>query len=307
MNNSIKFAMGWFMVTMMVTMASAQQEPHFAQYFDNTLYVNPAYAGSKGVMNAMLLHREQWVGIDGRPRSTTFSFQTPLPYESVGLGLTAVNDVIGPTTQTMVYGDFSYSLRFKKNNARLAFGLKAGFNFINNATSTIKTTQEGDPSFLQSTFSRSNPNFGFGIYYHSDYWFLGVSAPKLIEQAYSEIDRDLLERRHYFGIAGIVLKMSKNWKLRPTTQFKYTFGAPFSLDLSAAGIYKDRFYLGAMYRWDAATGVFVQYQINQQFKVGLATEFGMQDIRMYNDGTFEVMLSYDFDYRKSGIRSPRYF
>ncbi|MFT5581608.1 MAG: type IX secretion system PorP/SprF family membrane protein, partial [Psychromonas sp.] len=73
----------------------AQQEPQFAKYFDNTLLVNPAYAGSKGILNAMAIHREQWVGFEGRPRSTTFSLQSPLSYESVGLGLTLVNDVVG--------------------------------------------------------------------------------------------------------------------------------------------------------------------------------------------------------------------
>jgi type IX secretion system PorP/SprF family membrane protein len=306
MNRLIKISMVLVVSLLWKGYGFAQQEPHFAQYFDNTLYVNPAYAGSKGVMNAMLLHREQWVGLNGRPRSTTLSLQSPLQYESVALGLTAVNDVIGPTSQTMVYADFAYSLKFR-NQSKLAFGVKAGANMINNATSTLKTSVESDPSFMQSTYFRTNANIGFGIYYHSSRWFLGASIPKLIEQSYSNIDASLIEKRHMFGIAGIVFDISSNWKLRPTSQFKYTYGAPFSLDLSLAGIYNDRFYVGGMYRLDAAYGLFAQYQINPQFKVGLASEFGTQDIRMYNDGTFEVMLSYDFNYSKKGIRSPRYF
>lgn len=305
MNVKLKFLV-CVVVTFLVTKAQAQQEPHFAQYFDNTLYVNPAYAGSKGVMNAMLLHREQWVGINGRPRSTTLSLQSPLPYESVGLGLTAVNDVIGPLNQTMIYGDFSYSLRFA-NDSKLAFGLKAGVNMINIGTSTLSTTQEGDPSFLQSVSNKVNPNFGFGIYYHSDRWFIGASTPKIIESSYSTIDRGTIERRHYFGIAGFVMDVNPMWKLRPTTQFKYTMGAPYSIDASLAAIYDDRFYLGGMYRLDAAFGLFIQYQINSQFKFGFATEFGTQAIANYNTGTFEAMISYDFLYKKSGIRSPRYF
>lgn len=306
MNIRFRIVMASVIATFCCGYGWSQQEPHFAQYFDNTLYVNPAYAGSKGIMNGTLLHREQWVGVDGRPRSSTFSFQSPLPYESVGVGLTAVNDVIGPLNQTMVYGDFSYSLRFK-NKSRLAFGLKAGLNMINNATSTLKTTEESDPSFMQSTYFRTNPNFGFGVYYYSKYWFLGASIPKILEQSYSNVDRSALERRHYFAIAGMVVNLTPSWKLRPTAQFKYAFGAPYSLDISAAGIYRDKFYVGTSYRIDAAVGVFVQYQLNSQFKVGLASEFGTQDIRKYNDGTFEAMISYDFDYQKKGIRSPRYF
>jgi type IX secretion system PorP/SprF family membrane protein len=286
--------------------AFSQQEPQFAQYFDNTLFVNPAYAGSKGILNAMALHREQWVGFEGRPRSTTFSIQSPLSYESVGLGLTLVNDVVGPLQQTMVYGDFSYTLKFS-GDRRLSFGLKAGANIINIGTSNLQTAQEGDPIFLQSVYNRVNPNFGLVIYYHTQRFFVGASSPKLVERSYTPNDKTTLEKRHFFGIAGLVFDAGRMWKIRPTTQLKITYGAPLSLDLSVAGIYDDKFYVGAMYRLDAATGVFVQFQLTPQFKAGLAVEFGTQEIRKYNEGTFELMLSFDFVFKKVGVRSPRYF
>jgi type IX secretion system PorP/SprF family membrane protein len=107
----------------------AQQDPHFTQYFDNALFVNPAYAGSTGFLTATGIHREQWVGFDGRPRSSTFSLHSPLSYESIGLGFTAVRDVIGPISQTILYGDFSYSLKLNEKS-KLAFGLKAGMNKV---------------------------------------------------------------------------------------------------------------------------------------------------------------------------------
>lgn len=93
--------------------ANAQQDPHFTQYFDNTLFYNPAYAGSRDMLNVTAIHREQWAGVDGRPRSTTLSIHSPLPYESVGVGITAVNDMAGPIRQTIIAADISYSLRFK--------------------------------------------------------------------------------------------------------------------------------------------------------------------------------------------------
>lgn len=284
-----------------------QQEPHFTQYFDNTLYVNPAYAGSKKVMNAMLLHREQWVGFDGRPRSTTFSLQTPLKYESIGLGLTFVNDVIGPLTQTMAYADMSYTLKFKNNAGKLAFGVKAGANLINIGTGALETTDEGDPLFLSNVRNRVNPNIGAGIYYHFPRFFIGASTPKILQRAYDPLDPNSIEQRHYFGIIGAVFNMTNLWKLRPTAQLKFTENAPFSVDVSAAAIYNDKFYIGGMYRLDAAAGAFIQYQITPQFKAGFATDFGTQKIRNYNDGTFELMLSYDFYFKTPGIRSPRYF
>jgi type IX secretion system PorP/SprF family membrane protein len=267
----------------------AQQDPHFTQFFENTLFVNPAYAGSKDVLNITGLHREQWVGFAG----------------SVGLGLTMVNDHNGPVDQTMFYGDFSYSLKFK-NKGKLAFGIKGGLNLVNVGSASLEATDQNDLNLLRDVRNNVNPNFGFGIYYHTPVWFVGVSTPKLLEQSYDG-SKTNVEKRHYFANVGGVITVNSAWKIRPMTQAKFTTGAPLSLDVSVAGIYKDRFYIGGLYRLDAAFGAFVQYQITSQFKLGFATDFGTQEIRNYNYGTFEVMASYDFIFKKTGVRSPRYF
>ncbi len=287
--------------------AIGQQDPQFAQYFDNTLFVNPAYAGSKEVLNVTAIHREQWVGFNGRPRSTTLSIHSPLPYESIGIGLTAVNDNIGPLNQTLVYADFSYTLKFKNSKSRLAFGVKGGVNIINGRFTDLETGTADDPKLNQNVHNKVNPNFGFGVYYHLPKFFVGVSVPKILERSYYELSETSIERRHYYGIIGGVFDIGAKWKIRPSGQIKITQGVPVNVDLSAAFIYNDKFWLGALYRWNAAAGAFVQFNITRQFKVGLATEFGVKDIRKYNDGTFEILLSYDFRFKKQGVRSPRYF
>lgn len=283
----------------------AQQDPHFTQFFENTLFVNPAYAGSKDVLNVTGLHREQWVGFSGRPVSSTLSVHSPLSYRSVGLGLTMVNDHNGPVDQTMFYGDFSYSLKFK-NKSKLAFGIKGGFNLVNVGSATLQATDQNDLNLLRDVRNNVNPNLGFGVYYHTPVWFIGVSTPKLLEQSYDGSETNI-EKRHYFANVGGVITVNNAWKIRPIAQTKFTVGSPLSLDLSIAGIYQERFYIGALYRLDAALGAFVQYQITPQFKLGFATDFGTQEIRNYNYGTFEVMASYDFIFKKTGVRSPRYF
>jgi type IX secretion system PorP/SprF family membrane protein len=284
---------------------NAQQDPQFTQYFDNALFVNPAYAGSTRMLTATTIHREQWVGFEGRPSSTTISLHSPLTYESVGLGITAVRDVIGPLSQTMFYGDFSYSLKLT-DKSKLSFGLKAGLNVISSQTSLLQTTQSNDINLLTNVRSRINPNFGFGVYYHTPKFFAGLSTPKLIEQSLDGTEKNK-EKRHYFGLVGAVIPVSSNWKIRPTSQVKATIGAPISVDISLAGIYQDKVWLGSMYRLNAAFGVFAQYQISPSFRIGLASDFSTTQIRKYNYGTYEFLLSYDFSFNKQGIRSPRYF
>lgn len=285
--------------------AVAQQDPQFTQFFDNTLFVNPAYAGSKEVLNVTAMHREQWVGFDGRPTSTTLSIHSPLRYRSVGVGFTMVNDKNGPFNQTLFYADLSYTLKFK-NNAKLAFGIKAGANLINVGTSTLAVTDANDANLLKNVSNRFNPNVGAGIYYHTPKFFVGVSTPRVLEQSYDGTKASK-EFRHYFANVGGVFGVSETVKLRPMAQVKMTVGAPLSVDVSLAAIFNDKFYLGGLYRLNAAVGVFAQYQVSSQFKIGVATDFGTTAIRNYNQGTFEVLLAYDFIFKKSGIRSPRYF
>jgi type IX secretion system PorP/SprF family membrane protein len=289
------------------TQAFGQQDPQFTQYSDNMLFVNPAYAGSRGVLNLTAMHREQWVGFEGRPVSSTFSAHSPLTYQSLGLGVTIVNDQTGPIKQTMMYGDFSYTLKFKNQERKLSFGIKGGFNMISIGTSTLQTTEVNDPKLLQNVRNNINPNIGFGVYYHSPRFFIGASSPKLLERGYDGISKVNLEKRHYFGIIGGVFPINNHWKIRPTTQIKLTEKSPISIDASVAAIYNERIWFGGMYRLNAAFGVFAQYQVSPQFKLGIASDFGTQAIRNYNYGTFEVLISYDFVFKKVGLRSPRYF
>lgn len=286
----------------------AQQEAQFTQYMDNTLFVNPGYAGSRGMLNMTAIHREQWVGIKGAPRSTTFSLHSPLSYDNVGLGFTFVNDAVGPINQTMFYADFSYSIKFKKNKGKLAFGLKGGINLINTRTDQLQTTQGQDPNLLQAVRNKVNPNFGFGVYYHSKHWFAGVSTPKILQQNIEEIGK-AIERRHYFIIAGGYFNLHKRgiWKMRPTAQLKFVDGSPLSIDASVAAIWNEKLWLGVMMRWADSFGGFIQYQFTPQFKVGFAYDQTTTRLANFNRGTYEILLSYDFAFKKKGIVSPRFF
>lgn len=205
----------------------------------------------------------------------------------------------------MIYGDFSYSLKFN-NNSRLSLGLKAGLNVISLNTSSLNTTQQDDPNLMLDARNQINPNIGFGLYYRSKNFFLGASSPKLFQNSYDGTGVNL-EKRHFFFNAGSVFDVNSNLKLRPIAQVKFTQGAPMSIDLSMTGIINQTYFIGAAYRYNAAAGVFIQYQVAPTLRIGVATELGLTQMRKYNDGTYELMLSYDISRKLSGIKSPRYF
>lgn len=286
----------------------AQQDPLYGQYMFNTLAFNPAYAGSGDVFTVMALSRHQWVGFEGAPTTQTFLAHTPLKLESLALGLSAINDRIGPARQTSAYMDLAYRIR-TGGNSRLAFGLKGGLNLYQADLASL-TTVEVDPANVNLQ-SQMLPNFGFGLFWHSSRHYIGLSAPKLLENELDAVNGSVLvsasEARHYFLIGGYVTELSRGIKFKPSFMFRVVEGAPFSLDLNANFLFRERIWLGAMYRFGNAFGLMGQYQVNDQLRAGYAFDLTTTAIGAYNAGTHEVMLSYDLRFLRARTISPRYF
>lgn len=296
-----------FSILIFHVIANAQQEAQITQYMDNMIYFNPAYAGSREALNATLLHRQQWVGIDGAPVTQTFALHSPLKYESVGIGFSALNDRVGPLNQTWLNADFSYSLRFKNHDGRLSFGLKGGVNFVNANLSQLTTTEINDPNFAQNYQNQILPNIGAGIFYHSNQWFAGAAVPRLVNNNPEVGELEFDDRQHYYAMFGGYFSVNRMLKIRPSALYKMTTGAPFAFDGSMAFIFYDQLWLGTNYRFQESAGGFVQYMLTEQLKFGYSFDISINKLMRHNFGTHELLLSYDFYFKKKGVISPRYF
>ena len=285
----------------------SQQDPMYTQYMYNTLSVNPAYAGSRGALSIAGLYRTQWVGIDGAPETQTLTVHSPMYNENMGLGLSVINDKVGPIHQTMLFADYAYSIQTAPN-AKLAFGLKAGMNIYQADLLALSPTQSNDPA-IYNISNRLLPNIGVGVYYYSDKGYFGVSAPKLLEHDLKsgEISASK-ERRHYFVIGGYVFELNDYIKFKPSFLLKGVSGAPLSIDLSGNFFFHDKFGIGAAYRFGDSFSALLQYYVTPQLRIGYAYDYTLTDLQSYNSGTHEIMLGYDFYFIDTNrIRSPRFF
>lgn len=291
----------------------AQQDAMFTHYMFNTLSVNSGYAGSRDALTITGLNRSQWVGFDGAPTTQTLTLHSPIYNENLGVGLSLVNDKIGPTNNTSIYGDFAYKVKLNEKG-KLAFGLKAGLSIRKTGLSDLSLNTQNDQAFISDQESLLLPNFGFGMYYSEERYYVGLSIPKLLKNDFSTNESFggtnlASEERHYFLIAGAVFDINKDFKIKPTTLIKLTMGAPIEVDLTALLLYKDKVWAGAMYRSNDAIGLLVGMHINDQLAIGYSYDwsYGNKTFR-YNGGSHELMLMYDLIYKdKSKIRSPRYF
>ncbi|MFS4416284.1 type IX secretion system membrane protein PorP/SprF [Maribacter sp. 2307ULW6-5] len=285
------------------TLLSAQQLPQFTQYMYNTISVNPAYAGSRETLNVTLLHRNQWQGLEGNPRTNTLSIHAPLRNKRIGLGLSYINDRLGFENSNYVYGDFSYTVPVS-NTVNMSFGLKGGFTNYN-----LQNPDAADP-FFNSNFNSWSPNFGAGFYIGSNRWYFGASSPRILNTDLNDGEFQALERNSYYGIAGLVLDIARNVKFRPTVIAKITNGAPATYDATASFLFGEKFWIGASYRVNDASnfGALMDYQISKDFRLGYAYDLPTSEVRPYTGGTHEVFLIFEPGKRKTGpIKSPRYF
>ena len=296
-----------------VSAAFSQQLPQFTQYMFNTISINPAYAGSRETLSVVGLHRSQWVGFDGGPQTQTLSVHTPMRNENMGLGISFINDKLGYENFSYLYADYSYTIKTSEST-KLAFGMKAGMThyFLDQDLLTDPTVI-GD-QFFNDVSNRWSPNVGAGIYMHAPRWYVGLSAPRILNTDYNksrngEIDYVAFERVSYYITGGYVFDLSENTKLKPSVLLKATNGAPLSFDVSANFLFYEKFWAGAAYRANehaAAIGAIADFQISKQMRIGYAYEYPISDIAPYTSGTHEVLLMFEV-FKSNRIKSPRYF
>ena len=284
----------------------AQQDAQYTQYMYNTINVNPAYAGSRGVTSIFGLHRTQWVGLDGAPTTNAFSINAPLG-SNLGGGLSFVNDKIGPTTENTISADISYTIQTSETY-KLSFGVKGTANLFNLDVSKLNPEQAGDPS-LQNLDNNFSPNVGAGVYFHSDKLYLGASVPNFFEtKRYS--DNDFVvnkERMNFYFIGGYVFDLSPTLKFKPAFLTKVVEGAPLQLDVSGNFLINEKFVLGAAWRWSAAVSLMAGFQVTDGLYIGYGYDLETTKLRRYNSGSHEVFLRFELFRRDNKIVSPRFF
>ena len=296
---------------------NGQQDPMYTQYMFNTQTINPAYAGTWESLSFMVLARQQWSGLEGAPRTQTFSMQAPLKNERVALGLNVINDKVGLEKRFYLFADYSYLVPMNEK-VSLRMGLKGGFTNYSNNLTEYSTNPDGsgvvDPAFQGEITRKLMPNFGVGAFMFSDNFYVGFSVPKILNNEFDDNINNLMvssEFRHYFLMAGMVFNLGENLKFKPTMLTKAAFNSgssgPVQFDLTANFLIKEKFWLGATYRPGDAFGFIAQWIIDNKLRVGYSFDYTTSNLRNFENGTHEIMISYELRFLDKEFISPRYF
>ena len=295
------------LVLMFTEMVSyAQQDAQFTQYMYNTINVNPAYAGSRGALSIFALHRTQWVGLDGAPVTNAISVNTPLNGSNLGLGVSLINDKIGPTHENTVSADLSYTIPTSET-FKLSFGIKATANLFDLDISKLDPKDAGDAS-LQN-FNKFSPNIGAGVYLHSNKAYIGLSIPNFIEtNRYNDNEVAIFkEKINYYLITGYVFNFNQDIKFKPALITKMVEGAPLQIDVSGNFMFSEKFVVGVAYRWSAALSAMAGFQVSDGLYIGYGYDKETTNLKNYNSGSHEIFLRYEIFRNIDKITTARFF
>lgn len=286
----------------------AQQDPQYTHYMYNTVNINPAYAGSRGAMSIFGLHRTQWVGLDGAPRTNAFSIHTPIQNSKLGVGVGFVNDRLGVIEENTISVDLSYTLDL--NNSKLSFGLKGSANLLDVEYSRLKQANPGDPYLAVDVENEFSPNIGAGVYWHNERTYVGLSVPTFLQNERVEngsVYSAMNKRMHFFLMGGHVFDLNPTLKFKPAALIKAVEGAPLQVDVTANFLIHDKLTLGAAYRWDAAWSALVGFQVTDGLLIGYSYDSETTRLARYNNGSHEVFLRFELFNKYRRVNSPRFY
>jgi type IX secretion system PorP/SprF family membrane protein len=285
--------------------ARAQQDPMYSQYMFNMLSVNPAFAGSRETLTATALYRKQWVGIDGAPTTVTFSADGPIRNQRMALGINIVSDRIGISKTTMINASYAYRVMLV-NGGVLSLGLQGGINQYRADYSSVQTYYPGlDPPQIDQAFASSEgslfPNFGFGAYYYTGRFFVGMGVPKMLKNNLTGTNSPTIDftsypnrqNRHLFITSGYSFDMNQDWTLKPSLLIKGVHGAPLEMDVNVNAWWRQKVGAGLSYRSADAMVAMLQFQAKPEINFGYAYDMTLSKFSGTNSGSHELMVRFE--------------
>ena len=286
--------------------SSAQQKPQFTQYMFNTLVINPAYAGADEALSVTFIDRHQWVGVDNAPTTQTLSAHTLVRKKNIGLGLSVINDKIGVYQNLNALASFAYHIQTGRDSY-LSMGLQGGFN--NNRANYLSLQSTGGPidPNLANSINETYFDFGFGLYFRSPRFHIGVSSPQFVPKqvALDPTVNIQIGGTHYFLFSKYRMSLSANWDLEPSTLVKYIPTLPLSYDANLNFVYRRILTTGFSYRVNESVDFLLRAQVTPQLQFGYAYDHPIAQATRLSSGSHELMVNYLFKYIRKNVSSPR--
>ncbi|MBL4862130.1 MAG: type IX secretion system membrane protein PorP/SprF [Crocinitomicaceae bacterium] len=273
--------------------ALAQQRAGYSNFLLNDYYYNPAIAGSKNVHVANLTYRNQWVGFDGAPTLMMGNFYGSVKNRGkMGYGVSLISEGTGITQNTTIYLNYAHHFKLTEH-IKLGLGIQPGYMQYRVRLYDAQLADQGDEVLTGTVYPASAVDVSSGFNLYSDKFFLMGSAHHLLGKSIQFTSYNSNLQFHYNLIAGYNIKFKKKkFELQPSLMIKYTRPVPVQITGMLRGTFKDKFWLGFLYRTDDAVGVSLGMKVHERFSVGYGYDYTLSKLSNHQSGSHEVMLSF---------------
>ncbi|HKR07101.1 MAG TPA: PorP/SprF family type IX secretion system membrane protein [Bacteroidia bacterium] len=303
-----------FFISAFTCLKTNAQDPHFSQYFNTPLYVNPANAGN-GIeyMRATLIYRNQWASV--ATPFVTEGFMIDKTVNRLGFGFFAVKNSAGKASlkQLNLAGVLSYNQPLGENN-QVSGALQIGMlhKSFDPSEMTFDSQFNEDIGFDPSVSSGeeftytsiTRPDAGIGFMWQHGFGNKKINFKPFAGFSFNHINKPSetfivsgnklpVKSNFNFG-AGIMLK--DNLELRPSVLYM-TQGHFHELNFGAVAGFtmenNNKFQVGLYDRSNDALIVYAGYQVSQVF-IGTSYDINMSGLKQasHGSGGFEITLSY---------------
>ncbi len=291
----------------------AQLLPQFSQYMFSDYLINPAIGGTHDYWQIKTNYRYQWAGVTDAPKTYMLGAYGPHKRLPMGYGGFIFNDVVGPVSNTGLYGSYAYNIKIS-GDIRLSMGLFVGAVY---EKIDLVVLDPMDPVAIANEGSATNvyPDGSVGAYLYTSQYFFGVSASHIFFNNQSLLDDFDYESsqegkiKQMFNIqGGYKYNINRNFDLEPTVLIKTAFNYDFMTDISVRTIYQKMVWAGAGIRYNfknpEALMMFVGYNYNDMVNIGYSYDLTLSELSAQSNGSHEIMIGVKFnDIRRS--RSKR--
>ena len=279
-----------------VTEMYAQQDPIFSNYYENEIIINPAISGSKSYNPLSIKARQQWLGFENAPLTSTISYHGALNNRSA-MGGYLLFDRSFPSTQANLHLSYAYHVPLNYDKVNLSFGLGAKVMYYTLDFNSGDLPPGDDYAFSLSSYEKTVGDASSGIYLYGRNFYFGFSASNLFQSTFntpiSGSPYSNIKYRNYFGTGGYKFQIINNdWQLEPSFLIRKMQYQPNITDLNARLIFLEKTWASLSYR-SSGSAIFgfgftkgnmhLSYSYDHTF-VG--------EIMNYNYGTHEIGITF---------------
>lgn len=273
-----------------------QQYTIFHNFIETSYYNNPSIS-SPLKKEIFTVYRNHWTGFSGAPKSFLFASQIPIflntntkTYSSVGGYLQS--DLVGAFKSNTL--NFSYSYSFLvSDRLRCSLGSFLGFQQVSLDVTDFNAHHSNDPIIDASNIAILYPDFSFGILFHNNFNFFGISYKNIFKSNWRNLilSENSQNESSLIMTAGKKMKFS-NFSFSPNFLINYSKGSNTLFLLGLDLDYQDKIGIGFISKNSQALISRFKINFSNNFKIIYGYEFRYSSIVINTTNSHEFLISY---------------